>query len=412
MPIPPEPPPAPLTFAPRLKDYVWGGRNFERLFGRALPPGVVAESWEVSAHRSAPTLVDEGPLAGVSLAELFACWGTRLAGRRATPAVERGAFPLLFKLLDANQALSVQVHPDDAHAAARHPGETGKTEMWYVLHAEPGAQVVLGFVPDADPSTLRRAAAEGRIEPYLNRAPVRPGDAVFVPAGTVHAILPGIVLAEVQQSSDVTYRLYDWGRPGPEAGGRKLHLKQALAAAGLGHTEGRAAGSPQSPSPGAQEPVPGAQESAPGPQKPVPHPQESVPGVQTPVLVEEADGVRRETLVACGKFVVERVVLDPGAAYEGTLDGETFEAWGVVSGSATVAPTTPRNRGASPTPPPCRLDAVRFALLPATMGDFRVAAAPTDAPTPAGAPTSADAPVTALAAADARTVALRTYLPP
>ena len=366
MPIPPEPPPAPLTFAPRLKDYVWGGRNFERLFGRALPPGVVAESWEVSAHPSAPTLVDEGPLAGVSLAELFACWGTRLAGRRASQAVERGAFPLLFKLLDANQALSVQVHPDDAHAAARHPGETGKTEMWYVLHAEPGAQVVLGFVPGTDPATLRRAAAERRIDPYLNRVPVRPGDAVFVPAGTVHAILPGIVLVEVQQNSDVTYRLYDWGRPGPEAGGRKLHLEQALAAAGLGHAEAPTSGSPQSPSPGVQEPA---------------------PGVQTPVLVEEAEGVRRETLVACGKFVVERVVLDPGAAYESTLDGETFETWGVVSGSATVAPTTPRNRDAPPTAPPCRLDAVRFALLPATMGNFRVAAS-------------------------AHTVALRTYLPP
>lgn len=386
MPIPPEPPAAPLTFAPRLKDYVWGGRNFERLFGRALPPGVVAESWEVSAHPSAPTLVDEGPLAGVSLAELFACWGTRLAGRRASQAVERDAFPLLFKLLDANQALSVQVHPDDAHAAARRPDETGKTEMWYVLHAEPGAQVVLGFVPGTDPATLRRAAAERRIDPYLNRVPVRPGDAVFVPAGTVHAILPGIVLAEVQQSSDVTYRLYDWGRPGPEAGGRKLHLEQALAAAGLGHAEAPTSGSPQSPPLGPQEPVPGAQESAPGAQAPT-------PGVQTPVLVEEAEGVRRETLVACGKFVVERVVLDPGAAYESTLDGETFETWGVVSGSATVAPTTPRNRDAPPTAPPCRLDAVRFALLPATMGDFRVAAA-SDART------------------DDRTVALRTYLPP
>lgn len=370
MPIPPEPPQAPLTFAPRLKDYVWGGRNFERLFGRALPSGVVAESWEVSAHRSSPTRVDEGPLAGVSLPELFACWGTRLAGRRAAQAVDRGAFPLLFKLLDANQALSVQVHPDDARAAARHPGETGKTEMWYVLHAEPGAHVVLGFVPGADPATLRRAAVEGRIEPYLNRVPVRPGDAVLVPAGAVHAVLPGIVLAEIQQSSDVTYRLYDWGRPGPEAGGRELHLEHALAAAGFGHADAPASGSPQSPP----------------------------PGVQKPVLVEEAKGVRRETLAACENFVVERVVLDPGAAYEGTLDGETFEAWGVVSGSATVAPTAGRCRPAAPTAPPCRLDAVRFALLPATMGDFRATAAPMSA----AAPASADAP----------TVALRTYLPP
>ena len=346
--VTPEPLQAPLTFQPQLKDYVWGGRNLERLFGRPLPEGVTAESWEISAHRSAPTLVDDGPLAGTSLPELAARYGTRLAGRRATGALEKGAFPLLFKLLDANQALSVQVHPSDAHTR---PGETGKTEMWYVLHAEPGAEVILGVTPDIDAATLRHAASEGRIEELLNRVAVRPGDAVLVPAGTVHAILPGVVLAEIQQSSDVTYRLYDWGRPGPEDGGRELHVEQALAAAGFGHDDAPASGSPAS----------------------------QPPGVQSPAVVEDRNGVRRETLAACDKFVVERVTLAARAAFEGNLNGETFEAWGVVSGSATIAPAAG---------PPRRLDAVRFALLPAAMGAFRVTAPETPA------------------------VALLTYLPP
>ena len=344
---------APLTFEPQLRDYVWGGRNLERLFGRSLPEGVTAESWEMSAHSSAPTLVDGGPLAGTSLPELVARYRTQLTGRRAAGAVERGSFPLLFKLLDANQPLSVQVHPSDAHAAAGHSGETGKTEMWYVLHAEPGAEVILGVTPGTDAATLRQAASEGRIEERLNRVAVRPGDAVLVPAGTVHAILPGVVLAEIQQSSDATYRLYDWGRPCPEDGGRELHVEQALAAACFGHDDAAASGSLPS----------------------------QLPGVQSPVVVEDREGVRRELLAACDKFVVERVALAPGAAYHGQLDGETFEAWGVVSGAAEIAPSAPSAR-------PRRLEAVRFALLPATMGAFR-----------------------ATAAAATPTVALRTYLP-
>ena len=359
MPTPSDPLRAPLTFHPRLKDYVWGGRNLEHLFGRRLPEGVTAESWEVSAHRLAPTLVDSGPLAGISLPDLATRYGTRLVGRRTREASDRIAFPLLFKLLDANQPLSVQVHPSDAHAARTHPGETGKTEMWYILHAEPGAEVILGLAPGVDPATLRNAASAGRIEQLLNRVAVRPGDAVLVPAGTIHAILPGVVLAEIQQSSDITYRLYDWGRPGPEDGGRELHVEQALAAAGVGHNP-----DPASVSPLLQP-----------------------PGVQSPVVMEDRNGVRREVLAACDKFVVERVTLAPGAAYESELNGETFEAWGVVAGSAQIAPTAPTNAPAVPSYPSRRLDAVRFALLPATMGAFRV--------------TASAAPA----------VALRTYLP-
>lgn len=321
---------APLTFVPALKDYVWGGRNLARLFGRSLPPGVVAESWEVSGHWAAPTTVDRGPLHGCALPELAKRFGEALLGRKGMQAAgATRTFPLLVKLLDACRPLSVQVHPSDAQAAARRPPERGKTEMWYVLHAEPDAEVVVGLGPGVGLADLRRAVAAGRVEACLNRTPVRAGDAVLVPAGTVHAILPGVVLAEVQQSSDVTYRLYDWGRtPEPGAPPRELHVAEALEAVRW----------------------PGAR-----------------PGVQAPRLLRHDDGLRQEVVAQCDKFVVERLTLNAGAAYEGELAGDTFEIWGVLSGAASVGSAVTVAAHGTTT-----LNAVRFALLPAAMGPFRV----------------------------------------
>lgn len=328
---------APITFAPELKDYVWGGRNLERLFDRTLPPGVVAESWEVSGHPATPTTADRGPLRGRSLPELAARFGEALVGRRGSAASATAGFPLLVKLLDACRPLSVQVHPDDARAATRRPGELGKTEMWYVLHADPSAEVVVGLNPGTGPSELRQAAAEGRIEACLRRIAVRAGDAVLVPAGTVHAILPGLVLVEVQQSSDVTYRLYDWGRKAaPGAPSRELHVAEALEAV-------------RWPESGSVR-----------------------PGIQAPRLLRDGDGLRREVVAECDKFVVERLALNAGVAYEGELNGDTFEIWGVVSGAVSIfAEGVP---GASAAPGATTLEAVRFALLPAVMGAFQVVA--------------------------------------
>ena len=202
----------PLTFSPQFQDYIWGGRNLATVLGRPIPDGVVAESWEVSSHPAAPTRVDEGPLMGHSLIGLVAEHGAALVGRRGADAVDRGQFPLLIKLLDANLALSVQVHPDDEYARVHEDGELGKTEMWYVLSAKEGAEIVYGVKPGTNRDAFAEAIAEGRLEDHLHRVPVSPGDAVLIPAGTVHAILEGIVLAEVQQSSNTTYRVYDWNR--------------------------------------------------------------------------------------------------------------------------------------------------------------------------------------------------------
>ena len=317
---------APLTFVPRLRHYLWGGRMLEQLFGRFLPDGVTAESWEVSGHADAPSVVDRGPLAGRDLPGLVADYGIGLVGRRGARAVERGTFPLLVKLLDASHALSVQVHPDDAYAAAHLPGETGKTEMWYVVHSEPGARIIHGLQPGAGRAELLGAVAEGRVQDVLNRVPVERGDSVMVPAGTVHGILSGVVLVEVQQTSDTTYRLYDWDRVGPDGKPRDLHMARAVEVIDFARRE---------------------------------------PALVEPRVVGEDGGIRREVIAACEHFVVERVRAESGAVFEGSLDGETFEIWGTLAGSASLG-----TAGSAA----LDMETARFALLPATIGRFALRA--------------------------------------
>lgn len=317
---------APLTFAPHLKDYLWGGRELERLFGRALPEGVIAESWEISGHAAGVSVVDSGPLAGRDLPGLVAEYGVELVGRRGRRAAARGEFPLLVKLLDASHALSVQVHPDDAYAAAHGLDEPGKTEMWYILHAEPGARIIHGLKGGTDQATLRQAVAKGRVQDLLNRVRVRPGDAILVPAGTVHGILSGVVLVEIQQCSDTTFRIYDWERLGPDGRPRELHVDRAMDAIHFGRDPASSDG---------------------------------------PRVAAEGQGVRREVLAECEHFAVERVAIAAGACFESALDGDSFEAWGLLSGAGALKPA-----GA----PPLALEVARFVLLPAVMGAFELRA--------------------------------------
>lgn len=215
------PPLYPLRFRPVYKDYLWGGDTIARRFRPDLPPGIYAESWEVSAHPDGMSVTVNGPLAGHPLAALVERYGAALVGAR----VGGGPFPLLVKLIDARERLSVQVHPDD-EAAAAHGGEP-KTEMWYVLDADPGASVFAGLAPGTDARRFRRALAEGGIVEVLRQVPVRAGDAVYIPGGRVHAIDRGCLILEVQQSSNTTYRIHDWGRVGADGRPRGLHLAQA-----------------------------------------------------------------------------------------------------------------------------------------------------------------------------------------
>lgn len=211
----------PLIFRPTYKDYFWGGDRIIRHFGRHEPPGVYAESWEISDRPEGLSRVLNGPLKDKGLDELIKIYGTALLGS----ASEGPSFPLLIKLLDAKQTLSVQVHPDD-QAAAQYGGEA-KSEMWVVLAADEGAFVYAGWKPGVDEAAFHRAIAANEIDSLLNKIEVEVGDALYMPGGRVHAIGPGCLLLEVQQNSNTTYRVYDWGRVGPDGQPRDLHLEQA-----------------------------------------------------------------------------------------------------------------------------------------------------------------------------------------
>jgi mannose-6-phosphate isomerase len=216
---------APLRFSPILKRLIWGGRRLGTLLGRPLGPGSdYAESWELADHGDDVSRVEGGPWHGRSLRELVGLHGDALLGWHGG---DRHAFPLLVKLLDANQTLSVQVHPDDARGALL-VGDRGKTEAWVIFHADPGSLIYAGLRQGTTPEALRTAVATGEVEPLLHRFAPQAGDCVFIPAGTVHAIGAGVVLLEIQQSSDATFRLHDWGRLDATGRPRPLHIEQAM----------------------------------------------------------------------------------------------------------------------------------------------------------------------------------------
>ncbi|MBU0678138.1 MAG: class I mannose-6-phosphate isomerase [Verrucomicrobia bacterium] len=212
----------PLILKPAYKDYLWGGDKIIRYFKRDEPPGVYAESWEVSDRPEGPSVAANGPFAGKTLSEIAEGRAAELFGNRSTG----GKFPLLIKLIDAKQKLSVQVHPDD-ESAARYGGEA-KTEMWYVLDAEPGAYVYAGLKEGVDRDVFSKAIEEDTFEDVLVKIPVGKGDAVFMRGGRVHAIGEGCLLLEVQQNSNTTYRIYDWGRFGSDGKSRQMHIDEAL----------------------------------------------------------------------------------------------------------------------------------------------------------------------------------------
>ena len=217
----------PLLFEPLYRHYLWGGRRFETCLGRRLPPGdAYAESWELVDRGTDQSLVAAGPLRGTALGELVRTRGADLLGRHAP----RPSFPLLFKFLDALHDLSVQVHPDDARAARRSPPDLGKTEAWYVLDAAPGSRIYAGLRPGTDRASLAAALVAGRCDEVLHSFEPVAGDCIFIPAGTVHAIGAGLVVAEIQESSDVTYRLHDWNRTGADGRPRPLHIEEGLEA--------------------------------------------------------------------------------------------------------------------------------------------------------------------------------------
>ncbi|WFB36676.1 mannose-6-phosphate isomerase [Kiritimatiellota bacterium B12222] len=213
----------PLRFRPVYQPYIWGGTKLRSHLGREdTPEGIVAESWEVSSREDGMGVVAEGLHAGKTFRELLAQDAAGILGTR----VKKADFPLLIKVLDAAKTLSVQVHPND-ETAAQFGGEA-KTETWYILEADPGACVYCGIAEGVSPEQYRAAIADNTVEPLMKKIPVKVGDAIFVPGGRVHAIAEGCLLLEVQQNSNTTYRIYDWGRVDAQGVGRELHIDQAM----------------------------------------------------------------------------------------------------------------------------------------------------------------------------------------
>lgn len=214
----------PLMLKPAVKNYLWGGNRLKTEFGFQTEDEIAAEAWLLSCHKDGPSMVENGPLAGHTLADALAVWGPAALGEKAAAFPY---FPLLIKLIDARDRLSIQVHPDDAYAM-RVEGEFGKTEMWYVVDCEPGAELIYGFRCGLTKEEFRRRIETNTLTDVCNRVPVKKGDVFFIEAGTLHAIGAGILIAEVQQNSNTTYRVSDYGRLGADGKPRPLHVDKAV----------------------------------------------------------------------------------------------------------------------------------------------------------------------------------------
>lgn len=214
-----------LRFNPILREYLWGGRRLGTELGKPIGnDSHYAESWEVVDHGADQSTVADGPLVAKTLHELVTQEGSALFGRHHP----RNQFPLLLKFLDCHQTLSVQIHPNDEQAAKLNPPDLGKTEAWVVLAAEPGSKIYAGLKPGVDRQTLDRELTRGNCEACLHVFEPRVGDCVLIEAGTVHALGAGLLIAEIQQASDTTYRLFDWNRVDRDGKPRQLHIEQAL----------------------------------------------------------------------------------------------------------------------------------------------------------------------------------------
>ena len=305
-----EAPRQPLRFQPLLKDYLWGGRRLSTLLGKSLPAeGTIAESWEVVDHAEDQSQVVGGRWAGMTLHQLIIEHGESLLG----VDYPQQSFPLLFKYLDCHQDLSVQVHPNDQQAALQDPPGRGKTEAWVVLEAEPKSRVYAGLRSGVGREEFLAALHQDDIESTLHWFEPRVGDCILVPAGTVHALGAGLLVAEIQQSSDTTFRLFDWNRACGDGPPRELQLEAGLEAIDFQAGPIR----PQVPRPG--------------------------------------DSSQLERLVACPSFVLDRLTLESPA----TIGGDQHcRILSVLAGEVEVGGEQPLTLGRGET-----------CLLPAAAGE-------------------------------------------
>jgi len=292
---------SPLQFEPIFKEKIWGGGALREKLYKDAPSGLkIGESWEISGWGDCQTKVSSGEYAGMPLGALFLLDPEGLTGTGAGTGAKK-SFPLLFKFIDAREKLSIQVHPNGRQARAHGWGECGKTEAWYVVDAAEGARIALGFNrSDMTAEKVAAAAEGGYLEKLLNFVPAKRGDTFFIPAGTVHAILGGVLIYEIQEESNTTLRLYDWNRKCPDGSLRELHVGDALDI--INFTENR-------------------------PLKP------------EPALIGENGVFSCESLCNNSKFILSRYrFLQTGNAPLNTMDG--FRVISVTEGSASIRTKT------------------------------------------------------------------------
>jgi len=285
-----------LKTEPLLKERVWGGQRLRDLLGKAIPAGRrIGESWEITDHGGEPSPIASGPFRGRTVRDAIAADPGAILGSRGADPKAPGRLPLLLKFLDAEEDLSIQVHPSDEDAARIGGGAAGKVEAWLVLAAEPGAKLAHGLAPDVTWAEFFRNVREGRPDPGLRWVHARPGDVFFNPAGTVHALGRGIVVAEIQTTSDTTFRISDWGRVGLDGAPRALQIEEA------------------------EKVTPSPPMAAPFPVEPPARPGEP------------------EVLVGCPQFRFLRIPLDRGQVARGTLAGERFAFLTTIEGAAVLS---------------------------------------------------------------------------
>lgn len=223
---------SPLFLTPIFQDRIWGGTSLREQFGYKIPTETTGECWAISAHQNGQSVVSAGDFAGKTLGQL---WDDN---RELFGGVEGNTFPLLTKILDANNDLSVQVHPNDEYANEHENGELGKTECWYIIDCKEGADMIYGHNA-ASKEELIQMVNRGEWNALLRRVKIKPGDFFYVPSGTIHALCEGTLVLETQQSSDTTYRVYDYDRTDDEGNKRELHLEKAIDVSRVPHVDGQ-----------------------------------------------------------------------------------------------------------------------------------------------------------------------------
>ncbi|MCK8825376.1 class I mannose-6-phosphate isomerase [Fuchsiella alkaliacetigena] len=301
------------------KEKIWGGQALKEKFAKEIPNTSIGESWELMDDGQRSSRIINGELAGKELSEIIEKEASNILGSLVSRK-DYPRFPLLIKFLDAKDRLSVQVHPDDEYAAKYEGGELGKTELWYIIEAQEGAKLICGLDSEVTKEEFKTAVEQGSLEEYLIELEVEAGDVVFIPAGTVHSIKEGILVAEIQQNSDLTYRIHDWERVDNDGQARELHLESALEAINFGQNwAGKVEG-----------------------------------------LTIEGEGFVRNILVACSSFIVESIELED--IYCGSTLETSFEVLLLLEGRGEIAYSLGK----------VEIEAGETVLLPAQMGDYQL----------------------------------------